>query len=111
MNSRRKTTNMKTNRITALAQLTIATALLVTGAGIVAAGETATAKGGPAKLIPKVIELHAPNNATASVTVWLPNPATRSSGEIATTKGGATRLIYLHAPNNAMPSVTVWTGK
>lgn len=55
---------MKTNRITMQSRLAIAAALLVTSAGLVAAGETATAKGGAAKLIPKVIELHAPNNAT-----------------------------------------------
>lgn len=98
---------MKTNRITALARLTIATALLVTSAGIIVAAETSTAKGGAAQLI----QLHAPNNATPSVTVWIPKKATRSSGEIATAKGGATRLIYLHAPNNATPSFTVWTSK
>jgi hypothetical protein len=102
---------MKSNRITALARLTIATVLVVTSAGIVAAAETPTAKGGASKLIPKVIELHAPNNATPSVTVWIPKKTTRSSGEIATAKRGATRLIYLHAPNNATPSVTIWTGK
>jgi hypothetical protein len=107
MNSRRKTTNMKTNRITALPRLTIVIALLVTNAGIVAAGETSTAKGGATRLI----HLHAPNNATPSVTVWIPKKATRSSGEVATAKGGATKLVYLHAPNNATPSVTVWTGK
>ena len=107
MNSRRKITNMKTNRITAVARLTIATALLLTSAGIVAAAETSTAKGGASQLI----QLHAPNNAIPSVTVWLPNPATRNGGEIATVKGGATRLIQLHAPNNATPSITVWSGK
>lgn len=110
MNSRRKTTNMKTNRITAVARLTIAAALLLTSAGIVAA-ETSTDKGGAAKLIPKVIELHAPNNATPSVTVWIPSTPARNSGETATAKGGAAKLVELHAPNNATPSVTVWTGK
>ena len=105
-------TNMKTNRITAPVRLTIiAAALLVTSAAIVAAGEIPTAKGGAAKLIPKVIELHAPNNATPSVTVWLPITPARNGGEIATAKGGAAKLIELHAPNNATPSVTIWTGK
>ena len=107
MNSRRKPTNMKTNRITALARLTIATALLVTSAGIVAAAETSTAKGGASQLI----QLHAPNNATASVTIWTGRSATPSRNEAKTAKGGAARLIELHAPNNATPSVAVWTGK
>lgn len=103
---------MKTNRITTPVRLAIiAAAVLVTSAGIVAAGETSTAKGGASKLIPKVIELHAPNNATPSVTVWIPSTPTRNVGEIATAKGGAARLIDLHAPNNATRSVTVWTGK
>lgn len=107
MNSRRKTANMKTSRITDLARLTIATALLVASAGIVAAGETSTAKGGALQLI----QLHAPNNATASITVWANKSATPSRNEAKTAKGGAARLIELHAPNNATPSVTVWPGK
>ena len=102
---------MKTNRITMQSRLAIAAALLVTSAGLVAAGETATAKGGAAKLIPKVIELHAPNNAIPSVTVWIPSTPARNGGETGTATGGAAKLIELHAPNNATPSVTVWTGK
>lgn len=98
---------MKTKNINRLVRLTIAAALLAASVGLATAGETATAKGGASQLI----QLHAPNNATPSVTVWLPNTATRKGGPIATAKGGATRLIYLHAPNNATPSVTVWTGK
>lgn len=98
---------MKTNRITALARLTIGTALLITSTGIAAATETSTAKGGASQLI----QLHAPNNATASVTVWAIKSATPSRNEAKTAKGGASRLIELHAPNNATPSVTVWTGK
>ena len=97
---------MKTNRITALSRLTIAAALLLTSAGIVAA-ETSTGKGGASQLI----QLHAPNNATASVTVWANKSATPSRNEAKTAKGGAARVIELHAPNNATPSVTVWTGK
>ncbi len=102
---------MKTNRIIVRSRLAIAAALLVTSAGLVAAGETPTAKDGASKLIPKVIELHAPNNATPSVTVWIPSPPSRNVGENATAKGGAAKLIYLHAPNSATPSVTVWVGK
>ena len=98
---------MKTNQITALARLTIAIALLATSAEIAAAGETATANGGTSHSI----QLHAPNNATASVTIWTANPATHSGCKAETVKGGAARLIELHAPNNATPSVTVWTGK
>lgn len=98
---------MKTNRITALARLTIATTLLVTSAGIVAAGETPTAKGGASQLL----QLHAPNNATASVTVWVNKSATPSRNEAKTAKGGAAKLVELHAPNSATPSVTIWTGK
>lgn len=98
---------MKTKSINRIAGLAIAAALLAAGIGISAAGETAIAKGGASQLI----QLHAPNNATPSATVWIPKKATRSGREIATAKGGATKLIYLHAPNNATPSVTIWTGK
>ena len=98
---------MKTNRITALARLTIATAVLAMSAGIVAAGESPTAKGGASQLL----QLHSPNNATASVTVWANKSATPSRNEAKTAKGGEARLIELHAPNNATPLVTVWSGK
>lgn len=98
---------MKTNLIRTCARLTIATALFAAGVGISAAGEVTTAKGAATK----VISLHAPNNATPSVTIWLPKAETRRSRKIATVKGGATKLIYLPAPNNATQSVTVWTGK
>jgi hypothetical protein len=98
---------MNTNRITMQTRLAIAAAMLITSAGWVAAGESPTAKGGAAQ----VIQLHAPNNATPSVTVWTAKPASPARRETQTAKGGAARLIYLHAPNNATPAVTVWTGK
>jgi len=98
---------MKTNRITTLIGLAIATTLLATSTRILAAGEIPTAKGGATKLL----QLHAPNNATPSVTVWVNKSATPSRNEPKTAKGGAARLIELHAPNNATPSATVWTGK
>ena len=100
---------MKTNRITKQTRLAIAAALLITSAGWVAAGEgeSPNAKGGAAQLI----QLHAPNNATPSVTVWTAKPASPARHETQTAKGGAARSIYLHAPNNATPAVTVWTGK
>lgn len=99
--------SMKTNRITTLARLALATTFLATSAGFLLAGETSTAKGGASQLI----QLHAPNNATPSVTVWTTKAATPSRPEAKTAKGGAARLVDLHAPNNATPSVTVWTGK
>ena len=98
---------MKTNRITVRCRLAIAASLLVTSTGLVAAGQAPTAKGGASQLI----QLHAPNNATASVTVWTTKSATTSRLEAKTAKDGAARLIELHAPNNATPSVTIWTGK
>ena len=97
---------MKTNRITTLTRLVMATVFVVASAALVA-GETPTAKGGATQLL----QLHAPNNATASVTVWANKSATPSRNEAKTAKGGAARLVELHAPNNATPAVTVWTGK
>lgn len=98
---------MKTTRFNTLARLTIATVLLGGGIGISAASEALMAKGGASQLI----QLHAPNNATQSVTVWTPKTTSRISADTATAKGGATKLIQLHAPNSATPSVTIWTGK
>lgn len=98
---------MKMKHMTTIVRLAITAALLAAGIGMATAGETTTAKGGASKLI----YLHAPNNATPSVTVWLPSTPTRNGGQIATAKGGAARLIQLHAPNSPTQSVTVRTGK
>lgn len=98
---------MKTQLNSTLARLTIAAAVLAASVGISAAGEIATAKGGATTLI----YLHAPNNATPSVTVWIPKVKSQESVKAATAKGGASKLTYLHAPNNATQSVTVWTGR
>lgn len=89
------------------------TRLLIAGglfAGMVASStgaETSPAKGGAAQLI----SLHAPNNATASVTIWTAKPSASVVRQVPTAKGGATQLIQLRAPNSPTPAVTVWTGK
>jgi len=95
---------MKTAQFNNIARLAIATALLVGTAGVVTAGETSTSK----VEVAKVIDLHAPNNATQTVTIWKPRTASRSTNEIVTARNFTAKTIDLHAPNNAIQTVTIW---
>jgi hypothetical protein len=97
---------MNTNRIIA-SKWSVFIALLIMSMGVRATDETQTATVGAAQ----VIQLHAPNNATASVTVWTTKPAAPARNEAKKAKPGVARLVELHSPNNATPSVTVWPGK
>lgn len=96
---------MKATSVSKLARLTLATAALAVSGGIAIAAESATGL----KLVPQVIELHAPNNSTPTVTIWMPERTTKHGADAAATKRDAIRVIQLPASNNSMSSVTVRT--
>ena len=88
--------------------LGLALAIAIFGAGRnVMAGVSSPSKSQAAK----VIELHAPNNATQSVTVWIPKPAPATPLRTAVPTLRGTQVIQLHAPNNATGTATVWLGR
>jgi hypothetical protein len=97
---------VKITRINKIAGLGMALALVTGAAGISIAGEISTSK----SQVAKVIELHAPNNASQSVTVWIPKAASRSARNN-TAKPRAAKVLELHAPNNPTPSISIWTGE
>lgn len=82
-----------------LAAVTLAAGI----SGIAIAGPTTAAK----DEVAKVIDLHAQNNATRSVTIWVPKSMAQVAEKPATARRA--RVIDLHAPNNSTPSVTIWT--
>lgn len=59
-------------------------------------------------LVPKVLELHAPNSATPSVTIWVPSAVTPKASMIPVAKARVAKEVRLHAPNGPTQSVTVW---
>ncbi len=97
---------MKIKHVNKLVRLTIATAILSGSAGMVVASEATPTQ----HLVAKVIELHAPNNATQTVTVWLPAPVSRNAGETKTVRNDTAKVIELPASNCSIQSVTVWSG-
>ena len=96
---------MKATRLNGVALTTMALAMLAGSAVIVIAGE-ASSKGEVAR----VIQLHAPNNAAQTVTIWTATTTPRRTATIATPRNGVAKVIQLHAPNSPTPSVTVWLG-
>jgi hypothetical protein len=56
----------------------------------------------------KVIYLHAPNNATQTVTVWLPQKATQKTAATVPRPETQEKVIDLHAPNNPTQTTTIW---
>ncbi len=94
---------MKTIRSINLARLTIAITAFAGSAGIVIASGTTPDKG----VVAKVIQLHAPNNTTQTVTIW--TPISQNGGETTPVRNGSAKVIELHAPNGPTQSVTVWT--
>lgn len=94
---------MKTTRLNKIALTAMSLAMFAGSAGIVIAGETSS-KGDVAQ----VIQLHAPNNATPTITIWTSKTAPRSTGTIASTRNGVPKVIELHAPNSPTQSVTLW---
>ena len=96
---------MKKKRTNQIAWIALVMVLLAEASGTLIAGGPAT----PTNQVPTVIDLHAPNNATPAVTVWVPNP---SSGTAKTCTAGTqrtARVIELPASNDASRSITVWT--
>ncbi len=96
---------MKKTRISQIVRVALVMVLLAGVSGVVIAG-------GPpisTNQVPTVIDLHAPNNATPAVTVWITKP---SSSTLRTRTAGTqptARVIELPASNNASRSMTVWT--
>lgn len=101
---------MKASPISQLARLMMAVIVLAGSTGIAAAGPASTDKA----LVAHVIELHAPNAATRTTTVWLPAPPSRKADETkaaTTVKHGTVKVIELPASNSSIRSVTIWTDK
>ena len=98
---------MKTASIAKLTHLTIGFAALAVSAGISVAKPASTEKG----LVEHVVELHAPNNATQTATVWIPVTTARNVRTTASTSNRTEKVIELHVPNGTTQSITVWTGK
>lgn len=96
---------MKTTPANKIARLAIATALIAGSAGMGFASQTTSAKA----VVAQVIELHAPNNATQTVTIWTSKTPFRSAGGTTAAKNLAVRTINLPAPNNMTQTATVWT--
>ena len=94
---------MKTTRLKKIAVAAMSLAMFAGSAGIVIAGETSS-KGDVAQ----VIQLHAPNNAVQTVTIWTSETTPRSTGKIATARNRVPKVIQLPASNSSMQSVTVW---
>jgi hypothetical protein len=94
---------MKTTRLNKIALAAMSLSMFAGSAGIVIAGETSS-KGDVAR----VIQLHAPNNAAQTVTIWTSKTIPRRAGKIATARKGVPQVIELHAPNSPTQSVTVW---
>jgi hypothetical protein len=95
---------IKTTPIAQLTRLTIATAVFAGSAGIVIAGETTTAK----QAVAQVISLHAPNNATQTVTIWTPRAIPPSAGDTVAARNSTAKVVELHAPNSITQSATIW---
>jgi hypothetical protein len=76
---------------------------LFAGGDRVVIGETSASR--PAA--PKVIELHAPNNATPSVTIWVSQARTQSPANKPTSRHPSAKVVELHAPDSPISSVTV----
>lgn len=94
---------MNTTPITKIARLAMALVLFTGTAGSVIGGQSSTTK----STVPKMIELHAPNNATSSVTIWTPQ-TTRVSEKSAVAKSNTAGVIDLPASNNPASTITVW---
>jgi hypothetical protein len=69
------------------------------------AGQLPTAK----DLVPVVINLHASNNATSAVTIWIPKATSPSRKISKTARQSTTKVISLPASNNGVRSITVRT--
>lgn len=104
--TREKGQNLKTRRTNPISRVALAIALFAGTSGIGLAGGPLASQG----LVPKVIDLHAPNNATVSVTIWVPRNGIPRNGP-AMERRTSTKVVDLHAPNNATPSATVWVNK
>jgi hypothetical protein len=95
---------MKKTPTNQIARVALVMLLLAEVSGTVIAGGPAI----PTNQVPTVIDLHAPNNATPVVTVWIPQP---SSGTAKTCTAGTqrtARVIELPASNGGSRSITVW---
>jgi hypothetical protein len=95
---------MKTTPLNKIALAAMSLAMFAGSAGLVIAGDTSSKSD-----VAKVIQLHAPNNATQTVTIWTSKTIPRSVGASATARHGVPKVIRLPASNNSMQSVTVWT--
>jgi hypothetical protein len=62
----------------------------------------------PTNLVPKIVDLHAPNNATLAVTVWIPKASSATPNARKPGTQGTTRVIELPASNGGGRSITVW---
>ncbi len=80
---------MKSTRINKLARLAIATFAFAAGAGTVIAGQNSTSKEGVAR----VIQLPEPNNATQTVTIWIPETKSGKEADTAKTKERTSSLL------------------
>jgi len=82
----------------------VALALVCGAASLVIASDST-----PAAPTAKVIYLHAPNNATASITVAAPKSTTPTANksQVATSRNHA-KVIELHAPNSPTTSLSLW---
>ncbi len=97
---------MKAKYLTTIAGLNMAASLLTTSTTLSIA--TAAENPNDSVLVPKVLELHAPNSATPSVTIWVPSAAIPKAPKIPVAKTREPKEIRLHAPNGPTQSVTVW---
>jgi hypothetical protein len=62
----------------------------------------------PTNLIPKIVDLHAPNNPTSAVTVWIPKASSTNANACRPVTLGTARVIELPASNGGGRSITVW---
>jgi hypothetical protein len=96
---------MKRTHVLKIALITVAVAMVANVRDVGVAGQVSAAK----DLVPVVINLHAPNNATSEVTVWIPKATSPSTKPSKITKKRAEKVISLPASNSGLRSVTVWT--
>jgi hypothetical protein len=96
---------MKRTRIMKVALITAAVAIVANVRDVGVASQVSAAK----DLVPVVINLHAPNSATSTVTVWIPKATPPTTKPSMITKKRVEKVISLPASNGGLRSVTVWT--
>ena len=95
---------MKIKRIPTPVPLIIGIGMFSGSAGMAGASETPAAP----NLVAQTVELHAPNNATQTVTGWVPRTSHKIAHKTATVRNGVAKVIELRAPNSSIQPVMAW---